>query len=1027
MENQTESVAANIQRFIDRQKELLDFELRSETDSKQVTNNAEDQKTQDGLELEIADISVGLYGRTVVSLQCTEETEQIISEEGTRIYGTKLLPSHRFTVGDEVALLPKKKGQSLAGVIYKITEEIISVALFESKSKPRRESSKTITDDDEETQSSVLHSSPTFTLVRRSNVDVHRKMLSSLTELSNHGVDHPIASNILREIFSSELTKELNEEPEIKPISQHINKSQIEAISYALSTPLSLIHGPPGTGKTTTLVELIHQALILNPNQKILVTAPSNIAVDTILQKCSTNLPKRYQLLRIGHPARIHNHTLPHSLEHKIHTSNDSQILNDVHQELNAQLQSLNNHYDSYSSFSSKTKKNRLTLSQRRNCKKEISLLRKEIKQRHQKMVYSLLSSSHIIFATNVGCATLSKKLSFQSSAQNKSSNSHIPNQNYFDLLIMDEAAQSLPPAALLPILLSKRCVLAGDDRQLPPTIKSQLAKNKKLDQTFFDMIQNPWKRKLLDTQYRMHEIISSWASVNMYDGRLKSAEHVRSHVLSDLDEVEHKSGITDVPMMMIDTAGCDLIEERHETSGSRLNRGEGEIAKKIIENLLKTGLLEQNIAVISPYNAQVELLKNLLVHIYPKLEVKSVDGFQGGERDAVVLSLVRSNDDWGKNDSGVGFLKDRRRINVAVTRAKRHVAVICDSETVSRDDFLKSLVEWIEEKGEVRSALEYLGKSQDHSADIESVDLAIVEQMFDDTLNVITKKSNRSIAVSHAQHSSKILNPKGVPEMIDNRNRSKVSKAKEDMRLKLKNRIEIFRQTGKEGDELEFESTLSKVERLFVHEIAEELGFEHKSEGKEGSDRRIIVKLKKMRNLNEDKLQRVEKDDTKEEDVNSVIVKPMNQIADNTGEVETDNQDQIQMSNNDLLKSLAKERMQRNRQSENAVRSVRKDANKKKKQKKKKKVKSKNEIEAGKKDAEIDEMAFLDEQIQKVQTSHGRKVEGTGSKYRTIINGILTEKPKPKEQKKDARASVALKMKLKKAEQERKSKKKKK
>lgn len=305
-----------------------------------------------------------------------------------------------------------------------------------------------------------------------------------------------------------------------------------------------------------------------------------------------------------------------------------------------------------------------------------------------------------MVFATNVGTA------------------SKLLKDVTFDLVIIDEAAQALEVSCWIPILKAKRCVLAGDHLQLPPTIKSKTAAAKGLEVTLFDRITSFTTTqsivKMLDTQYRMHEDISEWSSQAMYKGELKSFEGVAKRKLHELPHVKitKDDELLDATLLLLDTAGCELEEDANEDDGkshgmlqlSKSNEGEARVVARHVRALLESGLKEDEVAVITPYNKQVQTLKALLLESYPKLEIRSVDGFQGCEKEAVVMSLVRSN-----ASRQVGFLADDRRMNVAITRAKRHVAVVCDTDTISSHKFLAVLVEHFEKFGEYRSAQEYL------------------------------------------------------------------------------------------------------------------------------------------------------------------------------------------------------------------------------------------------------------------------------------------------------------------------------
>lgn len=308
-------------------------------------------------------------------------------------------------------------------------------------------------------------------------------------------------------------------------------------------------------------------------------------------------------------------------------------------------------------------------------------------------MLKQIMASRNVVLATCVGAA------------------SHLLRDVSFDLVIVDEAAQALEAACWIPLThCSGRVVLAGDHCQLPPTIKSKEAAEKGLAVTLFErIIKHPaltgcaW---LLDTQYRMNEMISTWASEEMYEGKLLSHESNAHHTLRDLSSVVQRTGdessavteeqggdeesdLRDVVMMLVDTAGCDMEEESGEdgsnskTTMSFRNSHEAAIVQKHVQQLLALGVSPGEIGVITPYNGQLECLRELLHDVAGggggsneaegegRVEVRTVDGFQGGEKEAIIISLVRSN-----AQRVVGFLAERRRINVAVTRAKRHVMV---------------------------------------------------------------------------------------------------------------------------------------------------------------------------------------------------------------------------------------------------------------------------------------------------------------------------------------------------------------
>lgn len=491
--------------------------------------------------------------------------------------------------------------------------------------------------------------------------------------------------------------------PEITPFNDGLNESQLEAIKFALaSKDLALIHGPPGTGKTTTVVEFILQA-VKKYKMKVLVCAPSNIAVDNVLEKlASTNTSKGLQLTRIGHPARLLPQVLKYCLDAKIEAADGTEIVNDIRKEMVSMESQLRKTRDKAVRF---------------NIRRDLKANRKEIRQREQTVVRELVKQSDVVFATNVGAA------------------SKLLKDVTFDLVVIDEAAQALEASCWIPILKAKRCVLAGDHLQLPPTIKSKSAASDGLEVTLFDRVTRLESTqsivKMLRIQYRMHAHISDWSSRAMYNSELESFEGVARRKLHELPHVniQEDDELLNATLLLIDTAGCGLDEDQDEDSDekgknsllklSKSNEGEARVVAKHVRALLQTGLKQEEVAIITPYNKQVQTLKALLLETFPNLEIRSVDGFQGCEKEAVVMSLVRSN-----GHKQVGFLADDRRMNVAITRAKRHVAVVCDSDTISAHKFLDVLVKHFETFGEYRSAQEYLDDELVHgdAAHVSSV-----------------------------------------------------------------------------------------------------------------------------------------------------------------------------------------------------------------------------------------------------------------------------------------------------------------
>lgn len=1014
---------AVISDFVVEQKELLNLEV--EADSNEQNTSSDERAAHILANLEASDISVGLYGRTVVQLTLFNNEKSSIEP---------LLPAHRFTVGDEVQIKKQNQKDNPTGVISAVSDSFINVALFQNSKNhqgrnDKRKSKKEDGKDEEDDQIDILNQPP-LQLVPMSSIEVHRKMVKALDILAKEGSGHPIAGRVVESMFYpnqllNQQTNKTDKRPAIiQPFNTNLDQSQLDAISFALQSDKSvaLIHGPPGTGKTTTVAELIQQAVYIQ-GMKVLVTAPSNVAVDNILERLVATPPtqptgnqknsknRTLRAIRLGHPARIKASILKYSLEAQVQEADGTEIVSDVRKELKSYLRVLSN---------PKSRPN-----DKRIAYREIKSLRKEIRTREEKVVQEIISTAQVVLATTVGAAnSILEKV-----------------KDGFDLVVIDEAAQALEASCWIPILRGKKVVLAGDHCQLPPTIKTKNPRAQAgLSRTMFERLmglygddqhgnRSPRISRMLKVQYRMHHDIADWASQAMYGGELETHESVRNQSLSQISTIG-KSGsdgviddLAETRLLLIDTAGCDYYETVN-SAGSRFNQGEANLVTQHVQKLIEMGLDQAQVAIITPYNGQVELLRNLLLHDYPRLEIRSVDGFQGGEREAVILSLVRSSDRGGID--GIGFLKDDRRQNVAVTRAKRHLAVICDSETVCQSKFIQSLLSWIGEHGEHRSALEYAidTASQDYEADLLSAETELL----------------------------KISEPNVEPRKEKSTN---AGMADEKRRKSLLESISRFAETGLCGEEMRLSSELSSYDRRLVHEFAEQIGLVHRSEGTEGVDRRIVLSIKKEEiqqvdssNLN---TRQIDQSPDEDEDPDSKESIPMASSfnALSTADSDLDTNDEAtsldmeentlkaipnstdQKQSNSMLRQLAMERAERQKSTEKAkaVTTVANAAKKKKNKKKSRGQKLGGKKKVEKKEEEtfddLDDMAFLDAQIQKAQNSHGRKVEGKGN-YRTIVNGILNSRPEPPPTRTNTRAAATLKSKLKDAQNSRRPKKKK-
>lgn len=448
--------------------------------------------------------------------------------------------------------------------------------------------------------------------------------------------------------------------------NKNLNASQVEAVQFALSAEdVAILHGPPGTGKTTTLVELIKQ--ITRRGQSVLAVASSNLAVDNLLEKL---IAAGEHAIRLGHPARVTPELRAHTLDLLVEHHPDIKIAN----KLTRDAYALRDQSFKYT----RAKPER---GEKQAMRDEAKEMLREARQIEEQITAGILIKARIICATATGLDR--ERLGGK----------------HFDWCIMDEASQCTETAAWIPIQYAQRLVLAGDPCQLPPTVVSPEAARGGFNVSLMERLLNGGgPRKMLDVQYRMHADIMNFSSDVFYDGHLQADESVRSALLVDLPQVS-SSPLTECAIHFIDTAGASYDEEPEPDGESRLNPLEAELVIKKVNELIDHGVSAQDIAVISPYSAQVKLLREKIKH---EIEIDSVDGFQGREKEVIVVSLVRSN-----RDGDVGFLADTRRMNVALTRARRKLVVIGDSATITAHPFYEKLVKYFEGVGAYHSVWE--------------------------------------------------------------------------------------------------------------------------------------------------------------------------------------------------------------------------------------------------------------------------------------------------------------------------------
>jgi len=456
--------------------------------------------------------------------------------------------------------------------------------------------------------------------------------------------------------------------PDALTLSDILNPSQRAAIRGCIEAEyLGIIHGPPGTGKTTTLVNLITQ--LATKEKKILVTAPSNNAVDLLARQLSE---VGLAVLRVGNVTRIGDNIAHLCLDEKVRMHKDWQHIKQVKIEAEA----AKNEAKKYKrKFGPQQKRDRIAF------QREARELRKWAKELEQRLVDHILEDSVVICTTLIGCAHPS-----------------ISEWRY-DTVVIDEGSQSLEAESWTAMLKGKRTIIAGDHMQLPPTVKSKEAEDMGLSTTVLDKMTEVIDASfLLDTQYRMHTDILSFSNHHFYQGQLKTADFVANRHLEHDDEV----------ITFIDTSGCGFEENRSKHHRSLANEGEYNILREHILSIPHLLTPQVSIGVISPYSRQVakireEVNKDQVLRSMD-ITVNSIDGFQGQEKDVIYISLVRSND-----EGQIGFLKDYRRLNVALTRARFKLVVIGDMATLGADQMYMELAEHFEEVGTYKSAWEYM------------------------------------------------------------------------------------------------------------------------------------------------------------------------------------------------------------------------------------------------------------------------------------------------------------------------------
>lgn len=625
--NRFEDYAAQLGRWLD---------LESEAERERLAARRQLEKQGDAerggetiVRLQIADHRTGLAGRLLLDL--------------TKVDGSRI-PLNRLKVGSPVVLSNNEDPQDagISGVVSKRKSHVIQVA----------------TDSWPEADRFRLDLSPDET--------TRRRQLSALASAQMLTGKPSRLRDTLLGIHEPRFDAQVPIEP-----NHRLNPPQKEAVEFALSArDVAILHGPPGTGKTTTLAEVVFHAV--RSGQRVLACAPSNTAVDNLLERLASMLPN---VLRVGHPARVFESLRGHTLDELVEADPNSKIVRDIWKDV-----------DRLMSAASKFSRSREGGRRRGEMYAEAGRLRQEARALERNTVKHILESADVVCTTTTIDDDLLGKLDF-------------------DLVVIDEACQCTEPAVWPAMLRADRLVLAGDHCQLPPTVVSAQAAREGFNQSMMERLIDQFGDSVfrrLTVQYRMNESIMQFSSQQFYDGELIADASIKSHRLCDLPSVETDEE-TEKVLEFWDTAGAGWDEELEPDGLSKRNPKEATWIVNQVRELTDRGVSAEEIAIIAPYAAQVRMLRDRLQ--LEGLEIDTVDGFQGREKEVVLVTLVRSNE-----EVEIGFLKDTRRTNVALTRAKCCLRVVGDSATLSRDAFYADMIEYFQEQSAYRSVWELGG-----------------------------------------------------------------------------------------------------------------------------------------------------------------------------------------------------------------------------------------------------------------------------------------------------------------------------
>jgi len=441
-----------------------------------------------------------------------------------------------------------------------------------------------------------------------------------------------------------------------------LNESQNRALHLIrTASDIAVVHGPPGTGKTTTLVESIVE--VLKEEKQIMVCAPSNAATDHLARSLAD---RGLRVVRIGNLAKVETDNTALTLDVLLQRERDFKQIRELKKRA-IELRKMGGKY--------KRSFGREEAEQRKLIFQEARQLSTEAREMESYLVQKVLDDAQVIACTLIGAASEDLR------------------GRRFSTVVIDEAGQGIEPAVWVPILRAERVIMAGDPHQLPPTVKSRDAAAAGLSVTLLEKtIQRTEAVVLLQEQYRMHATIMAFSNTKFYREELMAHPSVAERCLPD-----------GLPVEFIDTAGCGFEEKAGEDGDSKCNPEEADLLRKHYDALVASLNEPLPVAVISPYRAQVDLLREAFAGC-EQVTVNTIDSFQGQEREIVYISMVRSND-----KSEIGFLRDYRRMNVAMTRAKMKLVIVGDSATLGNDRFYNDFIQFAESRGAYRTAWEFM------------------------------------------------------------------------------------------------------------------------------------------------------------------------------------------------------------------------------------------------------------------------------------------------------------------------------